>query len=119
MLGDRMGALTKSSFSVQVDDTIGGDSVWTTAEIQALRDRHQDTRTTGGRVVTYVVFLDGEYEKANVAGVTIGHELIAIFRESIDGACSLGTLCFGAEGEIEAAVLVHEFGHAMGLVDGP
>lgn len=109
--------VNKATIDVRVDDSFAGKSRWTTGDIAALEDRYKDAQTKGDTVVTWVAYLDGEFEQSNVAGVTIGYDRIAIFVEAIDDACSLGTLCFGAEMDVERAVIVHEFGHALGLVN--
>jgi hypothetical protein len=94
-----------------------GKSPWTKEDVLAASDQFQDHHTKGGTVVTHLLFLDGRYEQQNVLGVTIGYRTIAIFPETIAGACSLLNACFFAEEDILNAVLVHEFGHAMGLVN--
>jgi hypothetical protein len=109
--------VNKAVIDVRVDDAVRGKATWTTGDIAALEAQYKDAQTGDATVVTWVAYLDGEFEQGNVAGVTIGYDRIAIFAEAIDGACSLGTLCFGQDTEVERAVLVHEFGHALGLVD--
>lgn len=117
-LKSRMGAVVnKDSIDVRVDDVLQGRDRWSSSQIADLERQHKDARTGDGTVVTWVAYLDGEFEEANVAGVTFGYDRIAMFPEAIDDACSIGTLCFGAETDLERAVLVHEFGHALGLVD--
>lgn len=90
-------------------------------EIVAIADAHRDRKSSGSVVSYYVVWLDGKYEKdgseqAGVLGVNLtGTGIIAMFKPVIEST-SVGPL--GAvERYVEQATLVHEFGHAVGLVN--
>jgi hypothetical protein len=90
-------------------------------EIVAIADAHRDRKSSGSVVTYYVVWLDGLYEKdgseqAGVLGVSLtGTGIIAMFKPVIEST-SVGPL--GAvERYVEQATLVHEFGHAVGLVN--
>lgn len=101
---------------VRPSDTLparGG--TWSARDIVDLDASTQDTKTHGRTVVTHLLFLDGQFEQENVIGVAIGHGTIAIFSETIRGAC--GPLCLGGTDGIFRSVLVHEFGHILGLVN--
>ena len=118
-LRSRMGELVhKDTITTDLDDQIEGRSVWSRGDIDALRDRHGDQRTRGSTAVTHLVFVDGRYEKETTLGVAVGHDFVVIFSERIATACSSDVLCFPAdEVQVRKAVLVHEFGHIIGLVD--
>jgi hypothetical protein len=114
--------VSKDTVRFQLDEAVPArDRTWT---VEALRDfsrDHLDLRTRGDTVVTHLLVLDGEFEVEGVLGVTIGHDLIAIFDATIDDAtqpsCPIPTLCATPKRDIETAVYLHEFGHAIGLVD--
>lgn len=86
--------------------------------ILALANAHRGTKTEGDHVAYYVIWLDGTYveggvENKNVLGVTIGNTgVIAMFKPVIKSAGpTLG------DSLVEQTVLVHEFGHGVGLVN--
>lgn len=89
--------------------------------IQALAGEFRDTLSSDTVASFYILFLDGLYEvdgvaQDNVIGVSIGDTgVIAIFKPVIEkiGATD-DSRAMG-----EQATLVHEFGHAVGLVNNP
>jgi hypothetical protein len=90
--------------------------VWSVRDIVNLDDSTQDVKTGGKTVVTHLLFLDGRFETENVIGVAIGHGTIAIFSETIQAGCTVLNGCLNGPDAVFRSVLVHEFGHAMGLV---
>jgi hypothetical protein len=108
-----------------------GSGSWSIKDIEQTSDAHQGTHTSGNTAVLHLLFLDGHSEGdsdgARVLGSTLtyssgGHVAktgpIAIFSQSIKDSCTLlsSSPCTDPA-PIWRAVLVHEFGHAMGLVN--
>lgn len=89
---------------------------WSVRDILNLDDSTQDLKTGGKTVVTHLLFLDGRFEEDNVIGVAIGHSTIAIFSQTIQDSCTVLNGCLSGTDAVFRSVLVHEFGHAMGLV---
>ena len=88
---------------------------FTAADIRQIAERHRDFITAGDRRSYYVVFLNGLFVnegkvQSTVLGVTLGSgDVIALFKPVVVNSSSAGF--------VEQATLVHEFGHAIGLVN--
>lgn len=117
---DRMEAVvSKSSVRTTFDDgNLPSRAEWTRSALDSLHNQYQDEETSGRTVTTHVMFVDGQYEQENVLGIAVGHEYVVIFSERIRDACASNPLCFPSdETTVRRAVLVHEMGHILGLVD--
>ncbi len=138
LLRERMGELAvKQSIAVDVDGALPSRERWTTQDLLDLQRDHQDRSTGGDAVVTWVAYVDGAYfdpdaeEDRLTLGLAIGHDLVVIFKEAVESTCDPTAIrnpetiddpqdvlpCLDGEERIEQAVLVHEFGHVVGLVD--
>jgi len=76
-----------------------------------------------GRVVLHVLYLDGHMAGDDGGHLTLGRSLldvgaIAVFRDTYRGAYRLrNDTAVPAAGEMDVHVLLHEVGHALGLVN--
>lgn len=92
---------------------------FTSNQILSLAAEHRGTRSAGTTAAFYVVFLNGLYDdgtgaKNDILGVSLGGSgVIAIFKRVISGQES-GLP--GVTKVLEQSTLVHELGHAFGLV---
>lgn len=95
-------------------DAIGpGRSSWSQGDLRNAEDDHRDRRPSGNSMVLYVLYVDGESkERENAIGVKYGPTSVAIFKEKIRSGSLTGLSTTAAE----RAVLIHEFGHVLGLV---
>jgi hypothetical protein len=92
----------------------GGDHAWTADELRSLADRSARTPQGGGTAVVRLLFVHGTFEGSDdVLGVTVRGDVVAIFTDAVAGA----TTPVLSGDTIEEAVLVHELGHVLGLVD--
>lgn len=113
----------------RADETLAArGGTWTDKDLLQLSNAHQDVETSGETATLHLLFVDGQYETNGVLGVTytskqgtrvLSSGPIIIFSESIREACApvlLVSPCVDINA-YWAAVMVHEFGHALGLVD--
>lgn len=101
-------------------------SPWTDDAVLAASSSNRDIKTDGDTVVIHLLFVDNEYADGRVLGATYsakrGNTVVStgpvvIFSEAIEEVCSNPlALCLNPT-NYWTAVLVHEFGHALGLVD--
>jgi hypothetical protein len=111
---------------VRIDETLptrGG--TWTQNDLLDLSDAHFQADTSGKTAAIHLLFVDGSYDQANVLGATFSRESatgqvvstgpIVIFSQAIRDGC--GPICLSGTTPAFRSVIVHEFGHAIGLVD--
>jgi hypothetical protein len=97
-----------------IDDT---DDSFTYDEIVAIAEEYRDVESTLEDRSFYVLWLDGVYrddsgERETVLGVSFGStQIIAMFKPTISRFGG------GFEAQVEQTTLVHEVGHAAGLVN--
>lgn len=92
----------------------GGAQQWTPGAIRETADRLTKAGQGGGRAVLHVLFLRGNLKgNDEVLGVAVRGDVLAIFSDSVAAA---GTPLVSGRA-IEEAVLMHELGHLLGLVD--
>jgi hypothetical protein len=95
-------------------------SAFTVTQILAIADKHRGTPSAGAVTSYYVLFLVGKFDDGsgpsdNVLGVSLGTTgVIAMFKPVIK---STDGLVGGVGKYVEQSTLVHEFGHAIGLVN--
>jgi hypothetical protein len=93
----------------------GGAKAWTSDEITAVADGPGTTPQGNGKAVLHVLFLKGTFEgNTDVLGVALRGDVLAVFADAVTGAANPPVV---TRAEIEDAVLMHEQGHELGLVD--
>ncbi len=103
----------------RLDESLGDASrTWTDSAIRSYASDHASLKTEGNQAVLHVLFLAGHYQTSGVLGVTYGRGPIAIFSEDVDGMCS-GLVIPGtcSTAPFYHSVVLHEMGHALGLVN--
>jgi hypothetical protein len=117
---------------VTLDDTFEGrgeDGSWDWSSIRSLSTRLRDIPSTEAQATVHVLLLDGQYagstSDGSVLGLAEGHDLVVLFEGAIRQSCERvaaevdrgqafeDRLC----DQTQLAVLVHEYGHILGLVN--
>lgn len=93
---------------------------YTNADILSLAAQYKQLQSDENRVVVLVLFLDGYYNfsgtpELNVVGVSAGSFVVAVFKPVIE-SIPTGFLSNNRH-NVEQATVVHEIGHAVGLVN--
>jgi hypothetical protein len=91
--------------------TAAGD-VHSADQIRQLADQH-GTAQGSGRAVIHLLYLTGQYTDENALGVTVRGDTVAVFPDQIASSATP----FVSRARIERAVVTHEIGHVLGLVD--
>ncbi len=98
----------------------GAEHVWTFEELKTLMTNNLTLELEPNEVRIHVIFVNGGYEKDSAEGSTLGLAWlnnIVMFEETIRAGCQRpilqGKLCEFTE----LAILLHETGHVLGLVD--
>ena len=116
---------SKVRVSVKLDDSLDEDAEkrWSSQDLIALEQRTRTTAHEAPIAVLHVLYPAGEFENESVAGITISGPVlgpVVVFLDTIDNVESpVGPIALPqqARDEVERATLLHEAGHAMGLVD--
>ena len=90
------------------------DGQATDDEIRALADQYTGERQGGSQAVIHLVFLNGRYRAdASVLGIADRGDVAAVFHDQVRAAATP----LVRASTIEDAVVEHEDGHLLGLVD--
>ena len=90
-----------------VASVVSGTHIWSLADLHFFELANRKVQDASDTAVLWVAYLDGVYGPNNLAvGVAYDDHSIAVFKDVVPTAVN------------EGPVLVHELGHALGLVNG-
>ncbi len=109
--------LKKTNISINLDDEIPspGNSPYTAQQAFDVEKEYRDTNPEGNTLAAYFIILDGQFEDENVLGFAYFNTSMALMGGTI--ADNSGGFNQPSRETVETAVLQHEFGHILGLVD--
>lgn len=112
---DTLRSVSAKPVDVRSSIELAGDArSWTADELRRTADAAGRITAGGSTAVLRLLFVHGTFEgQDSVLGVAVRGDVIAIFSDAIDSARTPVL----AGDTIEEAVLVHELGHVLGLVD--
>ena len=92
----------------------GGRESWSAAELRSLADANAPTSQGNGTAAIRVIFVHGGLEGNDRAvGVAVRGDVLAVFADRVGEASSP----LVSRSRMEEAILIHEIGHLLGLVD--
>jgi hypothetical protein len=99
------------------------EALFSQGRITTLSSQHRDHLSTAERRTFHLLFLDGYFDKGdgqesrNILGVSLGASgVIAIFKPVIESTAT-SPLDTETPRLVEQTTVIHEFGHAVGLVN--
>jgi len=111
---DKPGGITVSGGNTFASAT----TEWTTDQMRAVAEANRNNHSNASTVVVYVLYLDGalhrDGEETTAIGVAYNASEFAVFPGRWAG---LGGSLLGSDSALERAVLVHEWGHLLGMVN--
>lgn len=115
LLRQRINEVTdKNSVTISQDSFGSTDTSYSLQEILDIESSQRTKFKDGDEFVIHILYLNGEFEdNENTLGLAYKGSSFAMFQEKIDDAAFL----FISAQDIEKAVLVHEYGHLLGLVN--
>tara|TARA_R110002096_G_scaffold237751_7_gene428656 strand:- start:11430 stop:12188 length:759 start_codon:yes stop_codon:yes gene_type:complete len=106
-----------SGISIILDDEIPspGNTTFTSQQVYELEKQHRNTFSMKNTIAAYFLVLDGAYEQENVLGIAYFNTSMALFEEVVQN--NTGGFGQPTATTAESSVLMHEFGHILGLVN--
>lgn len=100
-----------------VDTFASTRTTWNTEDLRGAAVEHRSTATSDNEVSIHVLYVAGSHaeddSQTNAIGLAYSASTVALFPDRWQGLASV----LGSSEAIERAVLVHEIGHLLGLVN--
>ena len=119
LLKERLGQVCDKPDGIRIElneMTFAETSTWTANKVREVAHETMDAPPQTSVLRWHVIMPEGKYSDDSVLGVAVDASTIALFSDSIDDATSIFNPRISAE-DIENSVMVHEFGHLLGLVN--
>ena len=104
----------KTSITVSQSGFGSTDSSYSLEEIVNIEKNERERFKSGDIFVIHILYLNGEYQDNDkTLGLAYGGSSFVLFKEKIEDASFL----LISPADIEKSVIVHEFGHLLGLIN--
>ncbi len=119
LLKQRLGQVCDKPDGIRIElteVTFAESETWTAGKVRDIAHETMDSPPQTSVLRWHVIMPQGKYSDDSVLGVAVDASTIALFPDSIEDATSIFNPRISAE-DIENSVMVHEFGHLLGLVN--
>ena len=119
LLKQRLGQVCDKPDGIRIElteVTFAESETWTADKVRDIAHETMDSPPQPSVLRWHVIMPQGKYSDDSVLGVAVDASTIALFPDSIEDATSIFNPRISAE-DIENSVMVHEFGHLLGLVN--
>ncbi len=119
LLKERLGQVCDKPDGIRIElneMNFAETSTWTADKVREIAHETMAAPPQTSILRWHVIMPEGTYSDDSVLGVAVDASTIALFSDSIDDATSIFNPRISAE-DIENSVMVHEFGHLLGLVN--
>ena len=104
----------KTSVSVSQKSFGSTDESYSLEEILDIENTQRERYKSGNTFIIHILYLNGEYQDNDqTLGLAFKGSSFVLFKEKIDDASFL----LISDKDIEKSVIVHEFGHLLGLIN--
>ena len=104
----------KTSVSVSQNGFGSTDSSYSLEEILAIEKEQRERHKSGNTFIIHILYLNGEYEDNDqTLGLAYTGSSFVLFKEQIEET----QFGFISAEEVERSVIVHEYGHLLGLIN--
>jgi len=104
----------KTSVSVSQNGFGSTDSSYSLEEILAIEKEQRERHKSGNTFIIHILYLNGEYEDNDqTLGLAYTGSSFVLFKEQIEEV----QFGFISAEEVERSVIVHEYGHLLGLIN--
>lgn len=97
----------------EIDPTL--KTVFTPGDISGIESRSRTAFTEDGQMAACILFINGSYYSGNILGLAYKNTSICFFSEPLQ--LFTGSVPEDERVKLVTLVMVHEFGHLLGLVD--
>jgi len=119
LLKQRLGQVCDKPDGIRIEMTevtFAESETWSADKVRDIAHETMDSPPQTSVLRWHVIMPQGKYSDDSVLGVAVDASTIALFPDSIEDATSIFNPRISAE-DIENSVMVHEFGHLLGLVN--
>jgi hypothetical protein len=91
------------------------DTILNSEQVDSIQKANRTHGSDNGRIGLYILYTNGHYENKNVLGHAFKNTCIVVYGKAVKQHHK--TLSFPTQTTMESTLLLHEFGHLLGLLN--